>query len=307
MGATTLELIRGATVLDISDESNFIHESHSGFGMPPLRRLMEQGPQQHGATDRGMRLQPRVVDLSIPLVGQTWDHQWAQRQQIHEMLSVAGEDPVYLRLTLPGGQVRQLTCYPLAGPDFGTGSMWGAGSAFRAVFQLVAPDPTWYDPVGHSITFLSDTGSGSWRVGSGSLWKVGSGGWTVGGSSISKEQAVVYPGSWDSTPDLIRLTGPLNDPVLLNVITGDVLDFTGAIIDPGDYYDIDLRFGYKTVLDSSGANQISKLTPDSDLATWRIAASPYAPGGVNVIRFSATNTTTASRVDINYLDRFFAL
>jgi hypothetical protein len=208
-------------------------------------------------------------------------------------------------LTLPDGAVRQLECFPLDGPDFGTASMWGAGSAFRAVFQLVAPDPTWYNPVGKSITFLSDTGAGAWEVESGSLWKVGGGGWTVGGSALSKQIAVNYPGTWNSTPDLVRITGPFTDTIIENLSTGETLTLkTGTVIDPGDYYDIDLRFGYKTVKDSSGARQIDKLTPDSDLATFHIASAREVPGGVNVFRVSGTNITSLSRVDILYLERF---
>jgi hypothetical protein len=81
--------------------------------------------------------------------------------------------------------------------------------------------------------------------------------------------------------------GPITSPVITNAITGDKLDFTGTTIVGGASYTIDCRYGQKTVVDSAGANQISKLTSDSDLSTFCLLPDPDAPGGANTLSASA--------------------
>jgi hypothetical protein len=71
---------------------------------------------------------------------------------------------------------------------------------------------------------------------------------------------------------------------------------------------IDLRYGAKTIVDQSGANQIAELSDDSDLATWRLLPNPDAPGGVNEIHFEvAADATDATALTIVYYDRYSAL
>jgi hypothetical protein len=50
------------------------------------------------------------------------------------------------------------------------------------------------------------------------------------------------------------------------------LDFAGTTIAAGDWYEIDLRYGVKTIKDSNGVNKISALSANSNLATFRLFA-----------------------------------
>jgi hypothetical protein len=95
--------------------------------------------------------------------------------------------------------------------------------------------------------------------------------------------------------------------VITNQTTDEKLDFTGITISAGDYYDIDLRYGRKTAVDSNGDSVLDELTNDSDLATWHIAAAPEAPGGANSIHVSGTAITTATKVDIAWLNRHIGI
>lgn len=107
-------------------------------------------------------------------------------------------------------------------------------------------------------------------------------------------------GTWDEYP-VITLTGPLNDPIVRNATTGDVLDFTGSTVSASQFYIIDCRYGYKTVIDSGAVNRIDKLTDDSDLATFHIAP------GANVIGVSASGTAVSSAVNITHYERYMGL
>lgn len=107
-------------------------------------------------------------------------------------------------------------------------------------------------------------------------------------------------GSWEDYP-VITLTGPMNDPVVENMATSETLDFTGSTISAGQVYEIDLRYGYKTVK-VGGSSIINKLSNDSDLATFHLTP------GMNALRVTHTGgTSAASGVVVAYYDRYLGL
>jgi hypothetical protein len=91
------------------------------------------------------------------------------------------------------------------------------------------------------------------------------------------------------------------------VTTGEVLDFTGTTIGAGEWYELDLRYGYKTVLDNSGANVVSDLSSDSDLATWHLATDPEAAGGINSITVTGSAVTEATSVHLVWFERYLGI
>lgn len=110
-------------------------------------------------------------------------------------------------------------------------------------------------------------------------------------------ESVTYTGDWRDYP-VVRIYGPISSPVLTNSTTGEKLDFTGYTIGSADYYEIDLRYGYKTVKNSAGDNKLAQLSQDSDLATFHLAPASEVPDGVNVFTLagSAGGATTLARV-----------
>jgi hypothetical protein len=169
----------------------------------------------------------------------------------------------------------------------------------RAVVTIKCPDPTWYDPSGQAVNFAVGGGSDVFEVPTVIPM-------TVGASSIDASQSIDYAGSVESYPT-IRIDGPITNPIITNDATGDKLDFTGYTIADNDYYSIDLRYGYKTVLDSSGVNQISKLSNDSDLATFSIKPDPDVVGGINSMSVTGTSITADTKVSINYYERYLGI
>jgi hypothetical protein len=126
---------------------------------------------------------------------------------------------------------------------------------------------------------------------------------TVGASTISESRTILYTGSWRALP-VIRITGPITDCCITNSSTGDKLDLTGVTIGEGDWYEIDLRYGRKTVVDAAGANRIADLTEDSDLATWHLAADDEVPDGVNAITVTGSGLDAGTKIDITYQPRY---
>lgn len=293
---TSLSIIRGGTTLDISDEVSYIHEQNDGFGMAPLHRLTERGPLQDGATDQGYRLDPRTVNLVIPILGDSWSDRYTKRQTLLRML-VPGDDVVKVRFVDPDSNTYQLDGHVVAGPMFGSPDR--LGQDFKAAFTIYCPDPTWYDPTAYALNFQLGGGGDMMEVPTVIPM-------TVGGSTIDASQSIDYTGTYKSYPT-IRITGPITDCVITNNATGDKLDFTGTTIGAGAYYDIDLRYGYKTVTNNSGTNKIAELTSDSDLSTFAIIANPPSTSYNNSISVSGSAITAATNVVVTYYRRFIGV
>ena len=295
MTSTVLEIVRGGTTLDISDELDYVLEELDGLGMPPIIRYSEKGPQQDGVTDRGFTLGPRYVQLVIPILAADWTEQFANRKTLLNILRPLAT-PYIFKLTLPDGSVRQLDCHTESGPSLATREQIAGGPSIRAGFTVKAPDPTWYDPTAIAVTFQLGAASG------GNMPVPTDVPTEIGGSTIDQSEAVNYIGSAPSYPT-IRITGPITDTVMTNNTLGLVLDFTGTTVAGGDYYDIDLRYGEKSVVDSSGDDQLADLLNSSDIATWRIEADPVALSGINSINVAGTAATESTKVEMTYWTR----
>ena len=98
---TKLELVRGSTVLDLSDNAAYVWEGDDSFGMAPVGNITERAPQQHGATVLGFRLQPRIIQLALVGLADSETARYTRRTQLMSMLApVPGDFDVGLALRL---------------------------------------------------------------------------------------------------------------------------------------------------------------------------------------------------------------
>jgi len=289
-----LELLLGAIEHSLSDETICAIRSLDGWGEAPLHRLVERGPQQHGASDIGFRLDPRVGTVVLSVDAGDLATLWTRRALLLSWLRPTSGEKT-LRFTLDDGTVR---CFE----GHSAGQMTLPLEARRALawdvgVQFVCADPTCYDPEAQTLTFRLGGSAGT--------------GFTVptyvptgmGASVIAGAQAVAYAGTWRTHPT-IRITGPITDCVITNESTGETIDFTGVTIEAGETRDIDLRYGHKTVLDAEGANCIAEITPQSDLATFHIADDQEVEDGINTIRVTGTDADAATRIDMTWFIRY---
>lgn len=288
----TFELMRGVTTLDISDLVKYHVIEFDGFGMSPVRRLTQRGPLQNGDTDVGFRLDPRVMRISVQAYATTAAQFHSRREELLNLLRPC-TDAIKLRWTYNSTTQRQIDCHVSGGLSLGTSSL--LKNNFRDVVELRASDPTWYDPAGGSITFAQTGGGTPMPVPM--LFPL-----TFGASTLNASAVISLSdaNAWDTFP-IIYVTGPVTGLILTNGATGDVLDFTGSSIGAGVTYTIDLRYGYKTVIDSSSANRISQLTSSSNIATWRLV-----PGN-NSISASGTSIDASTLIYIQYNTRYIGV
>lgn len=265
-----------------------------GLGMSPLHRLSDRSPAQHGVTDRGFRLDPRMISLVLQLMaapGASYSDLDDGRDTLAQIF-VPRDTAMTFTYTKDNGAVRAIACHTAGDLMFGRAAPEGLFQ--RVAVKLAAPDPLFYDPTQVAVTF----GASSAASGMAIPWQIP---WKLGATSLNQSRAITYAGTFKTFP-VVRITGPVTSPVITNTVTGDKLDFTGTTISSGNYYIIDCENG--TVVDQAGANQISKLTTDSDLTTFSLAAHPDAPGGVNTFTVAGTSVSSVTEVHLTYYTRY---
>jgi hypothetical protein len=294
--STTLEAVVGGETFDLSDGLLRAHLGNAGFGLPGVRRLQVRGPLQHGATDVGFRLEPRIIQLVLLAYGEDAQGYFDRRDELLYIFSPRDE-AIKLRFTRPDGRVRQIDAFYQDGLGLDSSDRL-AGFSQRVGVTLTCPDPTWYDPQTVTVNFGISAGSGAFDVPLTVPVQVGT-------SDLDQVKSVVYAGTWDAFP-VLTVYGPVTDLVLVNQVSGDTLDFTGSSIAAGDYYTIDTRYGSKRVYRNGAIadNRIAELSTDSDLASFRLLRKPDAPGGVNAFQVTGSGANAQTAVYLTYNERF---
>jgi hypothetical protein len=285
----SMRLITAGGPVNLDDGDPFAVINEDGLFAAAARRIVERGPQQHGVTQVDYRLEPRLVQLVVDIYFANTSTFWEARRDLLGWLAPYASPA--LEVETSEGAIYRLDVAVEGEMRAGSGER--RGQAQSVGIALVADDPTFYDPSAEVLTF---------QVGNLTGTPIPTPIPTpVGGSIVDSFVDVAYDGTWRSAP-IVRIVGPLTDAVVANVTTGDKLDFAGVTIAQGDYYEIDTRYGRKTVVDSAGVNKIADLTADSDLATFAIE-----PGGVNTLRVTGAGGNGNTLVRITYYARYLGI
>lgn len=280
----------------LDGKSPYAFVGHDGLGLPMLSRFSIKGAQQHGVTDQGYRLDAREFTLLFQIEASTPAEMWSYRNQLLGWFAPY-QNPI-LDLVLQGGTQRRIAGHAVG--DMGMGDQDRRGFYQLLAVRLRAPDPSFYDPDGEVEEFGLGAGGDTFDVPT----AVPSG---IGASAIDQTKGIDYGGTWQTNP-VIRIYGPITNPVITNQTTGEVLDFTGTTIADGDYYEIDTRYGQKSVEEDDGTNRIDKLSDDSDLATFHIEPdSPDAPGGSNSIKVTGSSANANTALRMTFFNRYIGI
>ena len=287
VSATTYNLTDGSVAWRIQDEN---------LAMAPIRRLTEQGPLQHGVTDLGFRLDERKFMLTLKTaINLTLAQLYDNRKQLINIFKPLSSIPIQLQYTLANGDVRQIDCY--VDGEMKIDEQSRSGYMQKVGISLYAPDPTFYDPIQQTVNFTLSAGGSPTTIPLAVPM-------TVGSLSVNQTIAVNYAGTFQTNP-ILTIIGPLTNLVITNLTTNEKLDFTGTAIT--GTWTIDTRYGYKTVKDGSGANQIATLSDDSSLATFHLDIDPTAPGGANNIKVVGTAASAVTQIYLSYFNRYIGI
>ena len=248
--AQTWYVIRGNTETQISGGTLSYRVSARNIGAPPKRNISIRGPFQQGETFYAFRYDKRIISLVFHAEATSLALADARRDDIYNLWRGIEGETVTLKVVRDDGAVRLIDGEVVNTIDFpdSINDRFGAAQSFAV--QLECHNPFWRKEAA-SVTLL-----------------------TVNGTTI-----IPYAGQFPAEP-IINIVGPITNPVVTQVYTGKKLDFTGTTIATGNNYQIDTRYGYKTVLDGSAVNRIANLTNDSDLADFNINDFPNVASSV---------------------------
>jgi len=262
--------------------------SLDGTGVPPVRRILQKIPLEHGVVDKGFRIEHRPMILTLFLEAETTAQGDAYREQLVNIFS-GTDDPLSLLITKQGGAQRKIDCYLDGAIDYSMSNRLGASCL--ATIPLVALDPAFYDPTQRS----------------------------VGGSLVSLPiQAVIYHAGCtaDDWP-IIDITGPITSASIQHLALNAIerVDVNGAI-PAGETWRFDFRVGHKTVRRTSDdANRLSYITEAtrSSFDTLRIlstkavmAFNPLATAYQQLF-FDGSGNTADTFVAIYWYRRYLSL
>lgn len=282
------------TLHDVSGQLQWVGED--GWGMSPVRRITDRGPLQHGDSDIDFRLEPRIGMLKLLAPASDLAGHWNIRSTLLQIFRPSNT-AIQLLWGLDNGAQRQIDGHYVGDLSFGSDARMGFNQT--AVVQLRAADPTFYDPNLQAVVYGVGGGTGAWSF---PLSFPGS----FGGSTVNQTRTIAYAGTWRTYP-IVIIGGPITSPVVINLTTGDKLDFTGITINTGDHYTINCRPGVKTVVNDAGTNKIADLSDDSDLQTFSLEANPEAAGGLNDVKVTGTGANATTEVYLQYYTRYVGI
>lgn len=312
--ASNLTLIRNGVETSLSDGTvllntpdgpvTLLYIADDGLGMAPITRFSERAPAQHGDTDLGFLLEPRVVSYIFAIYAPPTDdsrHLDAARMLLLKQFRPS-RDAVSFRYDRANGDVMQIDGHFTGGMQFGSADREPGAwfQRFSADFKM--PDPTWYDPTPMVFT-LTNT---NWSSGMPVPLVVPV---AVGASDFNASQVIVYTGTWESYPAL-RITGPIRSPIITHTQLGLTLPLTangGATIGQGEYWDINLEGSFKTIVDSAGVSQMAYLADPNNLDTFRFAAVPDIADGSNTIVMTGAGSNGNTSLRIGFRERYIGI
>ena len=165
----TLEAIVGSTNYTISGGGTTYRVFLDGGGLPPIRRLIERGPLQHGAFDLGYRVDVRTLRLMLAYSVSSASAAVTRRDALYAIFA-PGNGVIRLRETRDDSSVRQIDCHVVGVMDMPQSERTEgpAGTLQQFLITLQAADPFWYDPVQQTA---SATGAATvaWRLAQGTI------------------------------------------------------------------------------------------------------------------------------------------
>jgi hypothetical protein len=266
------------------------------WGIAPVTRITQRGPFQDGDTDIDYRLNPRVINLPIVIPGTSYEQFASNRENLIQMFK-PGNDTATLRQT-----TNEDTFYEAARSidvKIAGATMDSTPTDYnvRAVIQLRADDPTWYNSTQKTqeITYT--------QLGTPTPYPKP---YPVpyGNSSVDNTIVITYTGTVIASP-ILQCVGPLTNLVIVDG-GGRMISLTNTVPD-GDTWTIDLRYGRKTITDQNGVNKFSSLSISSDIINWGLYPDPTFDAGQNFISVSATGTNSNSHVYIYWYDRYVGI
>ncbi len=160
--AFKLEVLRNTTAYTISDGAPFSIDE-ADLGGASVRNIDQSGPFQHGSTHLGHRLASTVMTLRLFVKATSHSALDGYRDTLNKIFQPVDEIPCILKLTRDDGEIRYLDTWREGFLAIPLDKTTRPGFTHKAVVQLRASDPAWYNPDVEEESF--DPPAGEWWLG----------------------------------------------------------------------------------------------------------------------------------------------
>lgn len=272
----------------------------SEVGLPPIDRITQQGAFQHGDTNVDYRLRARTLQIS-GLVEASNVYEHMKIRQILGRVFKVSNTPSQLAYFADDGVTpisRQIDCYVVGGLNVSSDTTTGYDVYFDV--QLRADNPLWYDP-NQQVINLTGTVIGDPTDIPALIPR------DYGTNALDSSTIIEYEGTFLAYPIITVFSGDagLTNLSIANVTSNRLILITA--IPENTTYTLDLRYGYKTVVDQNGVNRITSLDPQSNLTTFSITPDiAYEPLD-NEIVVESDNASQNSFVTISFYTQYTSI
>lgn len=282
--------LRGGVLLagaPTDPEDCFLLRSIEGLDGVGMREEVQARPEREGDELGPQHRESRVLIIEVVIVAPGREGLRAREMALRRALAAGGGTwslRVLGRVGTPDVEAQVRVSQPLRSPDT-------AGDGHRvkeAAFSLRAPDPRLYGLVDRVATVMSSPESGGLSFPFVHPLDF------AGGSDPGV--LVPYAGD-DSSWPVLRLEGPVENPVLANLSSGEAIHFA-LTLGTGEHLVIDPEA--RTVLAGGvpGASRYAAVRRDA--TSWW----PLYPGGANAVRLSGDATSANTRLDLIWRDAY---
>ena len=303
-----------ATQFCLQDYSCRAIMSSEGYGMPEVSLIEQTGPYQNGTTLLDYRLQKRAITLEFKGYSSNRLAYWRDRAELLDVFRVNRQPRAgvlgmgVLRKILPPdqsypdgdrrrkGAVRDIRVLLSGGIKYSSdaGAEWDYNSVVGTL-ELVAPDPTFYDPVANTevIELAATTELAFPKTIKG---------WAVSLSAILiGDLSIPYVAYGTANLSATRLTDTI-DAIAVNeilIIDNEKLVVTNVVITDANTGTLTVTRGYGgTAAAAHNSASLIAVTKDiTTVANFAITATTYEPWRV-VYDFSSTLAAAISAVDM---------
>lgn len=274
-----------------------------GMGIPDVEHRVVQPVQQYTRLVAGFTLQPRlvqlIVNLKCPVV--------ASRQVQHELFAPSTHYPTFdFEASLANGgyyilkDVHCVETVEITSLDPSRGAI---------TYRLLASYPIWEARAERSEAILATESTLEALVFGDAVLIMGNSGTFLfgalaGSGTIDITRNITVRGTWLAYP-AFEITGPMNNCTIDNVTLGTKLSLLYPIA-AWDRVFITLKPRGSTIVNQAGDDLTGYLTDDSDYG-WFYLDPTQGVGGVNQLRFRATNAASIARWLMTWHDCYIAL
>ena len=239
-------------------------EEWKGFGYPSNDIKTVKSPYQIGNTLIGQVINPRDIEIDFTIITDDQDDLYTLKRKVIKAFNpINGAGKLTYSNT---NNIYKITAVPKKSPVFHKNN-----KTYQNIrLKLYAPDPRWYNPDEINI-------------------------------SLNQSNEIINNGD-TFTAVQFTLDGPMSNPVILNMTTGEKIQLNQTI-GSNEKIVVNTKFGNKSIqlYDSYDRkrNTFSLLSFDSRLFGLET--------GSNLIDFRASNMNDQSEAIINYKERFLGI